>query len=57
MSEWISVKDSVPTCYKDVLVWLDDEMFVAYFNGERFRFNFQNFTPTHWQELPEPPKE
>lgn len=66
MSEWISVKDRLPTDNYRVLInlnngWqvtgyydtLDGKWYLTgsgcYFNGFR--------KPTHWQPLPEPPKE
>ncbi len=66
MSEWISVKDRLPTddetvlCYQPgrtsalpVIAWYDEET-----KGFQVAFTWQELLiyPTHWMPLPEPPK-
>ena len=60
MSEWISVKDRLPSSDVVVLIWSkEDGINSGWSLGDgrwRIRFFLPN-TPTHWMPLPEPPKE
>ena len=61
MDKWISVKDKLPEPWVDVLCHhYNDDIFIGYLseingwidpNGEK------DIEVTHWQPLPEPPKE
>lgn len=65
MSEWISVKDRFPDYQEIVLVInRDGEMAVCKFQKTEFEYFFMLFNTsyqiinvTHWQSLPEPPKD
>ena len=58
---WISVKDKLPEHGQTVLVWeVSGFVYVDNFDDEHdvFRIAYNNCgTVTHWQSLPEPPKE
>jgi len=59
--EWISVEKSLPDKKKDVLLgWTDDESLeIGCYDGEFWRKDWEILIltpPTHWMELPEPPK-
>ncbi|HDL2220681.1 TPA: DUF551 domain-containing protein, partial [Mannheimia haemolytica] len=59
---WISVKDRLPEIRKEVLI-TNNFIMIAQFNGESWfkPGGFLGIQPvygvTHWQPLPEPPKE
>lgn len=72
MSEWISVKDSLPEIRKEVLVYsyedeINNGMYVARIDGLNwngspswlYSYCCGNHVPnvTHWMELPEAPKD
>ena len=62
-SGWISVEDRLPTLdetgYTYVLVQMNDEFITAtdYTRNEGFGLRKDSGEVTHWQPLPEPPKE
>lgn len=59
---WISVKEQMPKEFKTVLV-SNGNIFIAELNGNHFVTDYGCITyrkiwgVTHWQPLPEPPKE
>lgn len=59
---WVSVKDRLPEKFKEVIV-TNRYIFIAKFDGEDWIVSggFFGIRPiygvTHWQPLPEPPKE
>ena len=67
MSEWISIKDEMPSFNRLVLVIIYTNgkyyiPFIAKWNGERFRSDeddegVEDYTNniTHWMPLPQPP--
>ena len=64
-NEWISVKNRLPI-NKDVVLAINDEqeMSVCKFEATEWNYFFMLFNTshqvtnvTHWQQLPEPPKE
>lgn len=64
MSEWISVKDSVPNDFDTVLIFAwGRTIFTAYrikgkweLDGPASMPDIEIIEVTHWMELPEPPK-
>ena len=58
---WISVKDRLPEHGQTVLAWeVSGFVYVDNYDGEHdiFKIAYNNGgTVTHWQSLPEPPKE
>lgn len=66
MSEWISIKEYLPTDTKygeeNVLVFYDGNCYTAYYNGSSW-CEFGStcgccadvLSPTHWTPLPKPP--
>lgn len=58
---WISVKDRLPKHGQTVLAWeVSGFVYVDNYDGEHdiFKIAYNNCgTVTHWQSLPEPPKE
>lgn len=62
MSEWISVKDRLPTYFDDVWAWVvfstgearGTETWLED-NGSWVMGSAKNFTVTHWMPLPDPP--
>ena len=64
MEKWISVEDKLPEPWVDVLCHhYNDDIFIGYFskiNGWNGWINANkenDIEVTHWQPLPEPPKE
>lgn len=70
MSEWISVENELPPHYVSVLIYpypefSDEYRFVGEYDAVREKFvvwigsdgERNNAHVTHWQPLPEPPKE
>lgn len=59
--EWISVKDRLPEHGQTVLAWeASGFIYVDKYDGKQDVFKIahnHNGTVTHWQSLPEPPKE
>lgn len=58
MSEWISVEDLMPEKYEYVIIYAEDNVYIASCD-EMGLFNDSDgwsFDPTHWMPLPEPPK-
>ena len=61
MNKWISVKDELPTENDDYLVYLlNGHLCIGYWLAEDFwskGYYTNRLEVTHWQPLPEPPKE
>lgn len=66
MSEWISVKDRLPKTDDYYLIYgLNDDMRLGYWSTKYNKFiafdddgyDYELYHITHWQPLPEPPKE
>jgi len=65
MSEWISVKDRLPTNIKDVLFYTDSSLCIETgwfdcddtFNWFTHDDVYLQSCVTHWQPLPKPPKD
>ena len=62
MSEWISVKDKLPENCIEVLVYdTDCGIVIGWYDEEIGDFAADFISPldamTHWQSLPEPPKD
>ncbi|MBP5595012.1 MAG: DUF551 domain-containing protein [Pseudobutyrivibrio sp.] len=60
VGRWIPVSERLPKDNKEVLVYLDDKPFIAWFeNGEWLTDDFivdKEFEPIAWIPLPEPYK-
>lgn len=68
MSEWISVKDKLPESNRVIVCYLKDYVHEGYYCKKKKAF-YNEWNPyasiyesriehvTHWQSLPEPPKE
>lgn len=61
MSEWISVKNGLPTDALSVLVWNGAVVFDAYMfiegSNKKWAVDCKQEDITHWMPLPPPPKE
>lgn len=65
MSEWINVKDRLPSSRQSVVFYAQDreEVFAGIFNSDKKRFedNIEGWwcegEITHWMPLPEAPKD
>ena len=59
MSEWINVDDCLPDIGQWVVVYMSEKGFhfvnIAVTGFDKYGFNLSNVT--HWQPLPEPPKQ
>ena len=59
--KWISAKERLPENKGRYIVYMrGQEPFVSWFDGEMFRTQSTvpiEYPATHWQSLPEPPKE
>ena len=70
MAEWISVEDRLPEEHKECTVYIGtvtfgcfdghgflstDDFLTGYENGDDAEISY--IQPTHWQPLPDPPKE
>jgi hypothetical protein len=61
MSDWISVRDRLPTKSRSQKQWLvyrrNGTQAAAWFNGKFFSVGFTTFKDvTHWRQLPQPPE-
>ena len=61
-NNWISVKDKLPKTYTEVLAWVNNKEYpiIATWDGTNWSDNIVDYTNwdiTHWQPLPEPPKQ
>lgn len=62
MSNWISCSERMPDEMADVLVTDGDDIKRMWWNGRKWdswavRYDIASDDVTHWQPLPEPPKE
>jgi hypothetical protein len=58
MNKWISVKDKLPKNYHTVLTYDGDGcVILCYVGNGQFIKRFEDYIPTHWMPLPEPPKD
>ena len=62
MSEWISVKEKMPTEYEYVLIFDGGDIQIDSLVDDQekpgliWEYNFDNPGITHWMPLPEPPQ-
>ncbi len=59
--EWISVKDRLPPCEEEFLVFSQETIYIGslikgVIHYEIDMCDFPDKTATHWMPLPEPPK-
>lgn len=56
---WISVEDELPKINQSVVAYMSDKGFneVPYMITKFDRYGFNISNVTHWQPLPEPPKD
>ena len=60
MTNWISVKDRLPKQKQDIIAWGNGSVQLVYCDKDKFYDVYELrivLNITHWQPLPEPPKE
>ena len=55
--EWISVKDELPKGWTSCLCYEDGNQWTCNYDGKDWVQHKEDNLPTHWMELPKPPKE
>lgn len=54
--QWIDVNDEMPDADLNVLVFTGEEVWIGYFDGDRWRAaEAGSIQVTHWMEMPEGP--
>ena len=55
--EWISTKDKLPEGYTECLCYESGNQWTCIYDGKEWVQPKEDNLPTHWMELPKPPKE
>ena len=55
--EWISTKDKLPESYTECLCYENGNQWTCIYNGKQWVQPKEDNLPTHWMNLPKPPKE